>query len=75
MSKLLTKITIYSLGISSVIGGTFYLTSVSGDNNTVSSNNFIVAKENISQATLVSVWDKETEPNYSGTTQMTVYRS
>lgn len=75
MSKLISKITITSIAIASVVGGTFYFTSVSGNNNTVSNNNGAVAKETNSQATLVSVWDKETEPNYSGTTEMTVYRS
>ncbi len=75
MSKLLSKITITSIAIAGVIGGTFYLTSASGDNNTVSNNNGAVANETSSQATLVSVWDKETEPNYSGITEMTVYRS
>ena len=75
MSKLLPKITIASIAIAVTAAGTIYLTSVSGNNNTVSKSNFAVANETISQATLVSVWDKETEPNYSGTTEMTVYRS
>ncbi|MBE9044240.1 DUF411 domain-containing protein [Pleurocapsales cyanobacterium LEGE 10410] len=68
MSKL-SKITIVSIAIASIVGGTFYLTSASRDNNTA------VANENTSQATLVSPWDKETEPNYSGITEMIVYRS
>ncbi len=75
MSKLLSKITIASVAIASVIGGTLYLTPASGDNNTAQKNNFAVVNDNTSQATLVSVWDKETEPNYSGITEMTVYRS
>ncbi len=74
MSKL-SKITIASIAIAGVIGGAFYFTSVSGDNSTAQSNNSAVANETSSPATLVSVWDKETEPNYSGTTEMTVYRS
>ena len=74
MSKL-SKITITSIAIAGVIGGAFYFTSVSGDNSTAQSNNSAVANETSSQATLVSVWDIETEPNYSGTTEMTVYRS
>lgn len=71
----LSKITITSIAIASVIGGAFYFTSVSGDNNTANKSNSAVANETSSPATLVSVWDKETEPNYSGTTDMTVYRS
>ena len=70
MSKL-SKITIASIAIAATAAGTFYLTSVSGDSNTVQSNNSAVANETSSQATLVSVWDKETEPNYSGITEMT----
>ena len=80
MSKL-SKTTIASIAmpaasfaIASVVGGTFYFASVSG-NNTAGGNNSAAANETSSQATLVSVWDKETEPNYSGTTEMTVYRS
>ncbi|GAB4553031.1 MAG: hypothetical protein Tsb0014_46650 [Pleurocapsa sp.] len=75
MSKLLSKITITSVAIAAAVAGTFYLTSASRDNNTVSNNNSAVANETNSQATLVSVWDRETEPNYPGTTEMTVYRS
>jgi hypothetical protein len=75
MSKLLSKITIASVAISATAAGTFYLTSASGGNNTANNSNSAVANENTSQAALVSIWDKETEPNYSGTTKMTVYRS
>ena len=57
-----------------VIGGT-YLASTQGNNNTVSNSNLAIAQENPHQATLISVWDQETEPNYSGTREMTVYRS
>lgn len=74
MSKL-SKITVASIVIAGVIGGAFYFTSVSGDNSTAQNDNKAVANETSSPATLVSVWDKETEPNYSGTTEMTVYRS
>lgn len=74
MSKLLSKLTIASVMIAGVVVGGTYLASTQ-DNNTVSSNNLAVAQENPHQATLVSVWDKETEPNYSGTRKMTVYRS
>ena len=82
MSKFLSKITIASIAmpaasfaIAATAAGTIYFSSASGNNNTVSNNNSAVANETSSQATLVSVWDKETEPNYSGTTEMTVYRS
>ena len=68
MSKLLSKATIASVAIAATAMGIFYLTSASGDNNTV--NN-----DNSPQATLVSVWDRETAPNYSGIENMTVYRS
>ena len=74
MSRLLSKITIASIAIATTAAGTIYFTSASGNNNIVS-NNRAVANETSTQATLVSVWDKETEPNYSGTTEMTVYRS
>ena len=75
MPKLLSKITIASVAIASIIGGTFYLTSTSGGNNSANNGNLAVANENTNQATLVSVWDKETEPNYSGIIDATVYRS
>ena len=75
MSKLISKITIASIAIAATAAGTFYLTSFSGDNNTAQDNNKAIANETSSQATLVSVWDKETESNYSGITEMTVYRS
>ena len=81
MSKL-SKITIASIAmpaasfaIAGVIGGAFYFTSVSGDNNTANKDNSALANETSNQATLVSVWDKGTESNYSGITEMTVYRS
>ena len=74
MSKLLSKITIASIAIAATAVGVFYFTSASGDNNTAQKSNFVVANDNTSQATLVSVWDKETE-DYSGVTAMTVYRS
>lgn len=74
MSKL-SKITIASIAIAATAAGTIYFTSASGNNNTANKNNSAVANETTSQATLVSVWDKETEPNYSGITEMTVYRS
>ena len=74
MSKL-SKITIASIAIAATAAGTIYFTSVLGDNNTAQSSNSAVANETSSPATLVSVWDKETEPNYSGITKMTVYRS
>ena len=70
MSKLISKITIASIAIAAT-AGTIYFTSVSGDDNTAQNNNRAVANETSSQATLVSVWDKETEPNYSGITEMT----
>lgn len=80
MSKLLSKITLASVAmpaasfaIAVTAVGTFYLTSVG--NNNLANNNSAIANENVAQVTPVSVWDKETEPNYSGTTEMTVYRS
>ena len=74
MSKLLSKITVTSIAIASVIGGAYYFTSTQGANKTVSVNNSVMA-EDTAQATMVSVWDKETEPNYAGTRDITVYRS
>ena len=75
MSKLLSKITIASIAIAVTAAGTIYFTSASGDSNIVRTSNSAVANETEPQITLVSIWDKETEPNYSGTTEMTVYRS
>ena len=70
MSKLLSKITIAFVAIAGI-----YLILTQGSNNTLSSSNSVVAQENPNQASLVSVWEQETESNYSGTTKMTVYRS
>ncbi|MDJ0591785.1 MAG: DUF411 domain-containing protein [Pleurocapsa sp. MO_226.B13] len=74
MSKLRSKITI-AWAIAATMLGTFYLTSSSRNNDAVSSSNSLVKNDNPERATLVSVWDRETEPNYSGITEMTVYRS
>ena len=63
------------MAIAATAAGTIYFTFLSGDNNIAQNNNKAVADETSSPATLVSVWDKETEPNYSGITEMTVYRS
>ena len=73
MSKLLSKITVTSIAIAGVIGGIVYLSSTQADNQTVISNKAIAIEQNPS--TLVSVWDEETEPAYSGTKEITVYRS
>ena len=72
MSKLLSKITIAAVAITSITVGTFYLTSTQGFNK--NANHSAFAENNPHQATLVSVWDEETEPAYSGT-EITVYRS
>ena len=73
MSKLLSKISIASIAIAAVVGGTMYLTSTPDQNKIVSTNS-AVAKDHNAVA-LASVWDQETEPDYSGTLEMTVYRS
>ena len=75
MSRLLSKITIASIAIAATAAGTIYFSSASEDSDIISKSNSVVANETSSQATLVSVWDKETEPDYSGITEMTVYRS
>ncbi len=75
MSKLYSKITIASVATAGIVVGGIYLISTQGVNKNVSNNNSVVAQDNPHQATLVSVWDKETEPAYFGTTEMTVYRS
>ena len=74
MPKLLSKITITSIAVAGVIIGAYYFTSNPGNDLAINSNNAI-AQDNPHQAILVSVWDKETEADYSGTTEMTVYRS
>ena len=75
MSKLLSKITVTSIAIATIVGGVHYLTSTPGNDLTISSNNSVIAQDNPHQAILLSVWDKKTEVDYSGTTEMTVYRS
>ncbi len=75
MSKLLSKITVTSIAIATIVGGVHYFTSTPGNDLDISSNNSVIAQDNPHQATLVSVWDQETEVDYSGTTEMTVYRS
>ncbi len=75
MSKLLSKITVTSIAIATIVGGVHYFTSTPGNDLDISSNNSVIAQDNPHQAILVSVWDKETEVDYSGTTEMTVYRS
>ena len=74
MSKLLSKITVTSIAVATVLGGTYYFTSTQGANKAVSVNNSAMA-EDTAQATMVSVWDKETQPNYTGAKNITVYRS
>ncbi len=73
MSKLLSKITVTLIAIATVLGGAYYFTSTQGANKTISINNSVMVGD-ITQATMVSVWDKETEPAYSGTRDITVYR-
>ena len=67
MSKLLSTITITSIVVAGAIGGGIYLNSARVDNTAIAND--------ANTATLVSVWDKETEPNYTGTKNITVYRS
>jgi hypothetical protein len=74
MSKLLSKITITSIVVAGAIAGTYYFTLTPGNDLAVNSNNSVVAQDT-AQATLISIWDKETEADYSGTPEMTVYRS
>ena len=75
MSKLLSHITIASVTIAGVVVGGIYFTQTQGIGKTVSNNNSAVVQDNPNRAILASVWDKETEPDYSGTKEMTVYRS
>lgn len=74
MSKLLSKITVTSIAVATVLGGTYYFTSTQGANKAVSVNNSAMA-EDTARATMVSFWDKETQPNYTGVKNITVYRS
>ena len=68
--SILSKITITSIAIAAAIGGTAYFTYNIGNN---ASTTTVV--DDTSTATLASVWDKETVPSYSGTKDITVYRS
>ena len=71
MSRLLSKVTIGSIVAIAAVGS-IYFSSMLG--NETDSHNSAMADEG-SRATLVSTWDKETVTDYSGVTQMTVYRS
>ena len=73
MLKLIAKIGIAAIAIAAVVGGTIYLTTTP-DGNKIFSNNSALAQEHNTFA-LASVWDRETQPDYSGTLEMTVYRS
>ena len=73
MSKLLSKISIASIAIAAVVGGTMYLSSTPDGNKTFSHNSAVA--QDVNAVALASVWDQETEPDYSGTLEMTVYRS
>ena len=75
MSKLLSKITITCIFVAGAIAGIYYFTSTPGNDLAINSNNSAIAQDDPHQATLISVWDRETEADYSGTTEMTVYRS
>lgn len=75
MSKLLSKIIIASGALTTTAIGTFYLSSASSANDMIISNNLSVSHNHQELASLVSVWDQETEQDYSGETNMTVYRS
>ena len=71
MAKLISKVTIIAIAFGIITAGAIYPTSASGDNSIVDISNSAIVNETISQATLVSVWDKETETNYAGITEMT----
>ena len=73
MSKLLSKISITSIAIAAVVGGTMYLSSTPDGNKTFSHNSAVA--QDVNAVALASVWDQETEPDYSGTLDMTVFRS
>lgn len=68
MPKRLSKIILASIAIAGVVGGAIYITSIQSANN-------IAIADDTNTATLVSVWDKETELSYGGTKEITVYRS
>lgn len=75
MSKLISKITITLTAIAATAAGTIYFISASNNNSTANQSNSTAGKYTSTQATLVSVWDEEIEPNYSGIAEMSVYRS
>ena len=72
MLKIISKISTTTVAIATVIG-TMYLTTTPDENKTFSYNSAVA--QDIDAVALASVWDQETEPNYSGTLEMTVYRS
>ena len=72
MSKFLSKISLTLIAIAAV-GGTMYLTTNPEQNKTFSHNSAVA--QDVNAVALASVWDQETEPDYSGTLEMTVYRS
>ncbi len=71
MSKVSPKIIFTAIAISAAGAATIYLSLIRGENQTISKQNEIAKQTN----TAVSVWDKATEASYSGTKEMTVYRS
>ncbi len=74
MNKSFKKWSLFVLPLTALgLIGTVYLTSEKGGNEALSKFSTVTGtSETISS---VSVWDKETEPSYSGTLNMTVYRS
>ena len=74
MNKSFKKWSLFVLPLTALgLIGTVYLTEGKGGNEALSNSSTVTGtSENISS---VSVWDKETEPSYSGTLNMTVYRS
>ncbi len=73
MLKLISKLSITSIAIAAIVSGTMYLTTTPDGNKTFSHNSAIA--QDLNAVALASVWDRETEPNYSGILEMTVYRS
>lgn len=71
MSKFIFRKTIASIAIAGLVGSSIFLTI----NKIINNQRLAAASETMAQASLESVWDRETEPNFSGTTEMIVYRS
>ena len=73
MLKLISNISITTIAIATIVITTLYLTATPDQNKIFSINSALA--QDLNTVVLANVWDRETEPDYSGNLEMTVYRS